>query len=172
MSRRDGWDLGHAPHGHLPERRRIQGVAEPEGVNIKPGKRACDALRERYVEHLTECLGLRYLTEEEFDARRDMALSAVTEDQLQELIYDLPALKEEGSRRIQAERWLTDRWHRIMTHLAVIVGGICLGGISIAAMPSRIAGWLTGVVEIPSAAIGFTAAIASLVWLIVWLLGE
>jgi hypothetical protein len=173
VSRRDGgWGLGHAPHGNLPERRQLRGVAEAEGANITQGKRACDALRDRYVEHLTECLGRRYITEDEFDTRRNTALSAVTEDQLRELIYDLPALKERSTRRTRTGQWLRNKSNRVAAHLLVIVAGVCLCGFPLVAMPQGAPDWLKGLVEIPAATVGVVAAVASLVSLIIWLVHE
>jgi hypothetical protein len=154
---------------YLPGRWHLRGVAEPDGANITPGKRACDALRERYVEHLTECLGRRFLTEEEFDVRRNAALSAVTEEQLQELIYDLPGLTERSTRRTRTEQWLRDKSHRVAAHLLVIVAGVCLCGFPLAAMPQSAPDWLKGLIEIPAATVGVVAVVASLVSLIIWL---
>jgi hypothetical protein len=170
MSRRnDDWGLGHAPHGNLPERRQLQGVAEADGANITPAMRACEAERERYVEHLTECLGLRYLTEDEFEARRDAALGAVTVTQLQELIRDLPGPKERSTRRTRTEQWLRDKSNRVAAHLLVIVAGVCLCGFPLVAMPQSAPDWLKGLIEIPAATVGVVAALASLVSLIIWL---
>jgi DUF1707 SHOCT-like domain len=173
MSRSDkGWGLGHAPHGNLPERRHLQGVAEAEGANITPGMRACDALRDRYVEHLTECLGRRYITEDEFDARRNAALRAVTEDQLRALIWDLPPLQERSTRRTRAEQWLRDKSNRVAAHLLVIVAGVCLCGFPLVAMPQSAPDWLKGLIEIPAATVGVVAVAASLVSLIIWLVRD
>ena len=71
---------------------------------LHPDKRAGNADRDRYVDHLAAMVASGHLKQEEFESRRDSALEAVTHGNLQELVSDLPSLPEPPARRMRTYR--------------------------------------------------------------------
>jgi|HubBroStandDraft_2_1064218.scaffolds.fasta_scaffold98591_4 hypothetical protein len=102
--------------------RYVQGAVEIPGANVLSGRdRACDADRNRYIDHLSECHRLGYIPADVFHARMAAAAEAVTVDQLARLIGDLrPLPPPRPPLRSRLGRPTARRW------LHIIVAAACL----------------------------------------------
>jgi hypothetical protein len=75
-----------------PDRRVVHGAVDIPDADVLHGReRACDADRDRYIAHLSECFRLGYIPEAAFRARMAAAAEAVARDDLARLLGDLPA---------------------------------------------------------------------------------
>lgn len=101
------------------DRRVLRGELDIPNADILYRKRACDAERDRYVHHLSECMRLGYITDDIFHARMAEALQAVTHDDLQKLLADLPDLTIKGMKYGFHPTVLQRRW----LHVAGITSG-------------------------------------------------
>jgi hypothetical protein len=86
-----------------PARRLIQGSVDIPDADIRHGyQRACDADRNRYIAHLSECFRLGYIPAETFHTRMAAAAEATTQDQLTLFLADLPPLEPVRQKRTLA----------------------------------------------------------------------
>ena len=94
---------------------------EPDGVNVLGSERASRDMRDRYVAHLTRLHADECITAEEFAARRDAALSAVTLDELRVLTRDVPGLPAPPPGVDLASRWKQKSFY-----VPVLIGGVIM----------------------------------------------
>jgi Domain of unknown function (DUF1707) len=113
---------------NLPARQVITGSTEVSGIEILRGQRACDADRERCLDHLAECHGRGYMrTTGVFEARMSAAAEAVTCAELVEVLRDLPALPPPRMAWYQRARTAAgQRTARRWLHLAGAVAALCI----------------------------------------------
>jgi hypothetical protein len=98
-------------------------------------KRAGNADRDRYIDHLASAVSTGHLSEEEFTQRRDKALVATVKNDLMVLVRDLPDLpkQERKTHMVQyqlAGTWLFSPWRWgaaliLSSALIVLPGPLC-----------------------------------------------
>jgi hypothetical protein len=74
------------------ERRYMRGVVAPPGVNVTSAPRCGDADRQRAADRVGEAYARGFIEKEEAESRRDAIGQATMAGQLQELVYDIPAM--------------------------------------------------------------------------------
>ena len=73
-------------------------------------KRAGNADRDRYIDHLASAVSTGHLSEEEFTERRDKALTARIKDDLMVLVKDLPPVPEPERKTHMVQYQLVGTW--------------------------------------------------------------
>lgn len=112
-----------------PVARTIQGTVEAPGAetDVLPTQRAADADRNRVIDHLGNCLKLGLISGDVFKARMEAAASAVTHEELTELLRDVPGLPPPRLRWRQRARTVAGRRTvRRWLHLAGALGALCV----------------------------------------------
>jgi hypothetical protein len=97
-------------------------------TTFSPAMRAGHADRERYVGHLLTMMVDGFLDHGEFSARRDLALEAVTVNDLTALVRDLPRLPEPPEKKpvIITREFGTDNRFRPWKWGLTLAGGLAL----------------------------------------------
>ena len=105
----------------------ISGSLEVPGTDVLSSQRACDADRNRVIDHLAECHKMGHIPNDVFQARLATAADAVTHTQLTEMLADLPALAPlripwHQRVRAAADQVAMRRW----LHIAGALGALCI----------------------------------------------
>jgi hypothetical protein len=111
-----------------PEEEKKAEVAIPGGINILPVQRVGDSHRNAYADHLANMWAAGLLNQEEYEARRDFAMSAETREQLEIVTRDLPSLPRTPRVKIPAKK--KSPFVEVAGH-PVVVGAALGAGVSI-----------------------------------------
>lgn len=79
-------------------------IPVPDDINILPSRRIGDAIRSHYAEHLANMHVLGHLDEQEFEARQNHALAARIQEELDELVRDLPPPPRRSRAKVAVEK--------------------------------------------------------------------
>lgn len=87
-------------------------------------KRAGNSDRDKYVDHLSNCVATGHLKQSEFEERRDLALEAATHDELNALVRDLPGFPE--PRRVKVTKRMAGGNFSLWQWLAGVITGMAM----------------------------------------------
>lgn len=145
-----------------PETKVIQGMTD-NGIDLRPkGARAGDAERDRAMDHVNQMLKLGFLKDSDASARLAFLETAEIKEQVALAIQDLPPLPEPEQRfTLRDYDFRLRKWY-VPTLLAVMIIGLVLIFVPVAAIDWHVAGQaamaaafiVTGVVVFFSSLIG------------------